>query len=425
MGNEGFGKICNVGDVVGVMIDLKDKTISFSLNGELLLDAVGSESAFENINSNEGYVPSFTLFSGQKIKLNFGQDVNSLRYFTNCGLQESYEPFAVNMTKSITFWYSNEIPIFDLVEDNNESLEVHFNASSGQSSNPTIKVISKIYGNSFTRMEYLRLSLPITFNSEFVSKSVLRDKRNQALSMYKSQIEEENVDRYSQNQFNFDPPDRYSDMKNNMDETMRDSSSNINSSSNPLKSIFGKGNKNQNPNNNSRAKSPFKILNKLSSREVSPTNFSTQNKPQSKTNSKIVPSKSKISRSSEFGIKTDVSSNNLNPSSQQMKYVEQKRNSNFEDPTAAAGFSESDSMRNNVISETDDLELQAIVDYVDDYYYGIRIFPGQDLTKTFVGWTSSRFHLLSDKTNGGLFNSSLVSQCTMINTTADGSIISK
>ena len=124
IGNDLFGKKCAVGDVIGVMIDLQDKTISFSQNGEFLMDSVGSENAFESIVINEGFVPAFNLANGQKIRVNFGQDVNSLRYFTNCGLQEGYEPFAVNMTKQITFWYSNEIPIFEAVTDDHESLEI-------------------------------------------------------------------------------------------------------------------------------------------------------------------------------------------------------------------------------------------------------------------------------------------------------------
>jgi ryanodine receptor 2 len=122
-GSDPFGKTCAVGDIVGVMIDLQDKTISFSLNGELLIDSVGSETAFENIHVDQ-YVPAFTLYTGQKLRVNFGQDVNSLKFFTNCGLQEGYEPFAVNMTKPITFWYTNEVPIFENVEDNHESLEM-------------------------------------------------------------------------------------------------------------------------------------------------------------------------------------------------------------------------------------------------------------------------------------------------------------
>lgn len=122
--SEPFGKTCTIGDIVGVMIDMHDKTISFSLNGEFLMDSVGSETAFENINAADSFVPAFTLYCGQKIRANFGQDVNSLRYFINCGLQEGYEPFAVNMTRAITFWYSNEIPIFENTDDSHESLEI-------------------------------------------------------------------------------------------------------------------------------------------------------------------------------------------------------------------------------------------------------------------------------------------------------------
>lgn len=67
----------------------------FSLNGELMMDSLGQEIAFRNIDVDEGYVPTMTLGAYQQIKLNFGQDVNTLKYFTCCGLQEGYEPFCV------------------------------------------------------------------------------------------------------------------------------------------------------------------------------------------------------------------------------------------------------------------------------------------------------------------------------------------
>ena len=71
------------------MLDLEDRTISFSLNGELLLDVVGGECAFAEIPAPEsgGYVPAFTLGNGQRIRLMFGQDINALKFFTLCGLQ--------------------------------------------------------------------------------------------------------------------------------------------------------------------------------------------------------------------------------------------------------------------------------------------------------------------------------------------------
>lgn len=68
--------------------------IGFSLNGELLMDALGGETTFADV-QGESFVPACTLGVGQKAKLTFGQDVTTLKYFTTCGLQEGYEPFCV------------------------------------------------------------------------------------------------------------------------------------------------------------------------------------------------------------------------------------------------------------------------------------------------------------------------------------------
>jgi hypothetical protein len=51
--------------------------------------------AFDNVIACDGFVPAMTLAAGQKARLNFGQDCNSMKYFTTCGLQEGYEPFCV------------------------------------------------------------------------------------------------------------------------------------------------------------------------------------------------------------------------------------------------------------------------------------------------------------------------------------------
>lgn len=165
-GSDAYGKPVTVGDIVGVMIDLQDKTIGFSLNGEVLIDPLGTECAFDRIFADD-YVPAFSLACGQKIRCNFGQDVNSLRYFTNCGLQEGYEPFGVNMTKQIPFWYSNEVPIFEYVNEDHDTIEW---STQVQDSVPCIKLASKTFGTEPTKMEYLRLSLPIKFHDEYTSK---------------------------------------------------------------------------------------------------------------------------------------------------------------------------------------------------------------------------------------------------------------
>jgi ryanodine receptor 2 len=59
-----------------------------------LMDAIGSETAFTDV-QGDSFVPAFTLGVGQRARLVFGQDVNNLKYFTSCGLQEGYEPFCV------------------------------------------------------------------------------------------------------------------------------------------------------------------------------------------------------------------------------------------------------------------------------------------------------------------------------------------
>ncbi|OZC09633.1 SPRY domain protein [Onchocerca flexuosa] len=94
-GSGTYGREWKIGDIVGAFLDLSDHTISFSLNGELLLDPSGSEMAFDNVLVIDGFVPAMTFSAGQKARLNFGQDSNSLKYFTTCGLQEGYEPFCV------------------------------------------------------------------------------------------------------------------------------------------------------------------------------------------------------------------------------------------------------------------------------------------------------------------------------------------
>lgn len=71
--------------------------IGFSLNGELLMDALGGETTFADVTAAEGvgFVPACTIGVGQRARCTYGQNVDSLKYFTTCGLQEGYEPFCV------------------------------------------------------------------------------------------------------------------------------------------------------------------------------------------------------------------------------------------------------------------------------------------------------------------------------------------
>ena len=60
-----------------------------------MMDRLGQEIAFKGIDVSHAYVPAFTMGAGQRGKVNFGRDVDSLKFFTCCGLQEGYEPFCV------------------------------------------------------------------------------------------------------------------------------------------------------------------------------------------------------------------------------------------------------------------------------------------------------------------------------------------
>lgn len=53
-GNEHFGRSWQSGDVVGCMVDMNERTMMFTLNGEVLLDDSGSELAFKDFEVWEG-----------------------------------------------------------------------------------------------------------------------------------------------------------------------------------------------------------------------------------------------------------------------------------------------------------------------------------------------------------------------------------
>lgn len=156
-----------------------------------------------------------------------------------------------------------------------------------------------------------------------------------------------------------------------------------------------------------RSKSPFKLLTKLS-RDQSP-NQKGLKQPEVKT---------KFSRSSEYGtnqIQYPPISNQVDFfSNQPAATYDASKEETFAPEVAESAFPP---------PENDDMEMQAIMEFVEEYYFGVRIFPGQDISKVFVGWTTSRFHLVLER-SFNKFSPEAVSQCTLIKTTSDGSITS-
>lgn len=48
-------------------------------------------------------------------------------------------------------------------------------------------------------------------------------------------------------------------------------------------------------------------------------------------------------------------------------------------------------------SDADTQELEMDMDVIDEFYYGVRIFPGQDPTQVYVGWVTPQFHMYSSE----------------------------
>lgn len=71
-----------------------------------------------------GFIPVCALGLSQVGRINLGQNVSSLRYFAICGLQEGFEPFAINMKRDITMWFSKSLPQFIPVPATHNHIEV-------------------------------------------------------------------------------------------------------------------------------------------------------------------------------------------------------------------------------------------------------------------------------------------------------------
>lgn len=466
-GSAPYGKRWQAGDVIGCMLDMSDNIITFSLNGELMMDALGQEIAFRDIKTGEGYVPAFTLGAHQQARINFGQDINKLKYFTCYGLQEGYEPFCVNMTRQMTLWYAKNQPVFEPLTSNHSRLEA-VRIPGGTNITPALKISSKNFGTlEQVCLEYVRLSLPVTCMREFVSKdksfqSELERKMNlENIRRHEMDIEEE------RNAYSDIPGQNYSDANisdasvekgskviaalhrgftddesvldadqrrtsflrnkgahHSLDEsTVHDPSlpgmksaasesqlvdgflgveTERKKSSSKLSLLADKISESKTTKASKTSKSPFATLFRRSkSREPSPTPKDAK----SKTLDSLKPGR--LGGRSQRSNRSATSSQNI---SQKGGELEGAPAINIEGPDGIIpyefqdkdihhGFSNASMGSDYEMSEAEIAEMNAMTESMHEYYYSVRIFPGQDPNQVYVGWVTPGFHM-----GGGSFD---------------------
>ncbi|XP_067335774.1 ryanodine receptor 3-like isoform X23 [Channa argus] len=174
MGSHLFGRCWHPGDVVGCMINMEDKSMIFTLNGEILITTKGSELCFTDFETEDGFIPVCSLGLSQVGRMNLGKDASTFKYYTMCGLQEGFEPFAVNMNREVTMWFSKRLPTFVNVPKDHNHIAV--TRIDGTIDSPLcLKVTHKTFGtqNSNADMVFCRLSMPVEFHSLFKCSPVV------------------------------------------------------------------------------------------------------------------------------------------------------------------------------------------------------------------------------------------------------------
>ncbi|XP_035704010.1 ryanodine receptor isoform X5 [Folsomia candida] len=440
-GSENFGKQFRESDVIGVFLDLIDKTISFSLNGELLMDSLGGEVAFTDV-QGDGFVPACTLGVGQKAKLVFGHDVNALKFFTLCGLQEGYEPFCVNMNRAMTFWYTKDQPIFENVDDNEESNIEVVRVPAGGDTPPSLRLSHKTFETmEKANWEFLRLSLPVICQDEFIDENEktrrwqdirLRQHRLKATaqttrtnnfeqSMAKAGFSISDIKglqrEYSEDEVEADhsgqsgpmrkgrktiksPPNKpprggmseaeYIDTPGMLNGDTGVQADRSDRSGNHL-SPEPDGKKKE------RGKSPFSLTSMYSIEEITEVGreyatrfFSRSKRDESKDRSKI----SRTPEVDEGGNSLGVPNRNaaVRLSQSNLKVVPPEvpeRHGHGKGSPAPPQMSVDEPVHEEELFDAECLNL------INEYFYGLRIFPGQDPSHVFVGWVTTQYHSFS------------------------------
>nr|XP_017105956.2 ryanodine receptor isoform X3 [Drosophila bipectinata] len=420
---EHFGVRYEAGDVIGCFIDVKEQTISFSLNGELLMDALGGETTFADVTAEGvGFVPACTLGVGQKARLIYGQDVDSLKFFTTCGLQEGYEPFCVNMRRPVTHWYTKDQPIFENTEEMPDCRIDVTRIPGGADTPPHLKISH----NTFETMEkanweFLRLSLPVTCMSEFINEQekarrwdeiknrqyrLMREA--EAAAQMQVQTQAAHMDHMLKGGFNmndikgltrnFDehadaeadhmmrgpsrPPRKGSLTRNITFETDMSAALDEMHRSSSVLDMNGLGD--ELDDKKKRGRSPFKF-------------FSKKSRDQSRE---------KMGRSQDTSLeRRNTVAHGRNVVNQQMTTRAPTLRLNNADippspvPQGPKQLSGSTLGQPPVESSGEEMFDAECLKLINEYFYGVRIFPGQDPTHVYVGWVTTQYHLHSREFN--------------------------
>ncbi|KAK1792879.1 hypothetical protein P4O66_001586 [Electrophorus voltai] len=163
-----LGRPWKKGDVIGCFLDLTQRTMMVTLNGELLLNSCGSEIVEKDFTPSGGqlfhsFVPACSLGVNQVGCLNLGHQVSSLHFFSACGLHEGYQPFALNMSHAPPLWTSWRAPLFQPVPEDHPHLQVT-RIDGTVDCPPALKVTWRTTGPSHrisAEAQFCRLNLPI------------------------------------------------------------------------------------------------------------------------------------------------------------------------------------------------------------------------------------------------------------------------
>ncbi|XP_043461888.1 ryanodine receptor isoform X4 [Leptopilina heterotoma] len=423
---ETFGKQWQVGDVVGVFLDLIDRTISFSLNGELLMDALGGETSFADV-QGDSFVPAFTLGVGQKAKLTFGQDVDTLKFFTTCGLQEGYEPFCVNMNRPVTYWYTKDQAIYENTDDMSDTRIDVARIPAGSDSPPCLKISH----NTFETMEkanweFLRLSLPVICGATFISESdktrrwqEIKMKQNRLLAEQMEQVQQStpsaHIEQIMRSGFSMSDikglQRNYSEDAVENDEMMKESPLPIqrNKPSRPPRkgsvprgldratsenemNGYGEMNGDLKDDKKKRGRSPFrKHSNEMEDIASNVSRFFSRKakSPEVKAKTPEPYARSDVSdRSMKQATLTAARTTQIRASTNDLTKMVPPQIPERNAPKAMSVVTGTgiESIGNEIF-DADCLKL------MNEYFYGVRIFPGQDPTHVYVGWVTSQYHI--------------------------------